>query len=192
MPLYHPFLSLTWLWQNRLTNQNPGINHTVEPLLYLGDTCKVVLEGSRWVSWRGTRILCPLDLSLDSCESQIEKVCVWLSQCYWTFIFIWNVLSLHVPYFWLVELVSSEDFSWLPIEYSVKIDKTHLCTREGRFLFPMLMPEALARPTSNSLGDALFDTSEFQETVFVEKKIPCEVRSHSEDFFLINRSLFLK
>lgn len=46
----------------------------------------------------------------------------------------------------------------------------------------MWMPKAFARLTGHLLGDALFDTSDFQETVFVEKKIPCEVGGHSGDF----------
>lgn len=36
------------------------------------------------------------------------------------------------------------------------------------------MTKASARLTGHLLGDALFDTSDFQETVFVEKKIPSE------------------
>lgn len=92
--LRHPFLFLPWLWQNKPANRSPGINYTVDTRLYLGDTRKETLERSHWVSWRGTKALCPLDLSLDPSESQIEKVCVWLSQCHRTFIFIRNVPSL--------------------------------------------------------------------------------------------------
>lgn len=39
----------------------------------------------------------------------------------------------------------------------------------------MWMPKAFAGLTSHLPGDALFDTPDFQETVFVEKKIPCEL-----------------
>lgn len=122
--MYHPFLFLAWRRRNKLKNRNPGVNHTADTLLYLGDTCVMNLEGRHWVSCSGTRALCPLDLSLDPDEPVIL-----------TLIFIWNAPSLHVLYFWLVELVSAQDVSWLPTEYSVKIDKAHCALEKASFYF---------------------------------------------------------
>lgn len=121
--------------------------------------------------------------SLDPDESRIEEVCGWLSWCSRTLIFIWNALPLCVLYFWLVELVSAQGCflaaNWVFCQHR----QSSLCTREGKFLLLMRMPKAFARLTSHLLGDALFDTSDFQETVFCGKEGSMWVGGHLGIFF---------
>lgn len=73
--LYRTFLFLSWLWQNKLTNQNHGLNRQSKKTIpRSSDICKVTLVGNHWVSRSRAEVFYPLDPVTQSSFSSLHHV----------------------------------------------------------------------------------------------------------------------